>query len=61
VAEIVTDVLLATVLVVIENAGEILAPPGMEMDAGTLVLGSLLESVTVTPLGGAGPSSITLF
>jgi hypothetical protein len=60
VAEIVTGVFDVTPVVVIVNAGETDAPAGTITDAGTVALGSLLASVTVTPPAGAVPFRLTV-
>jgi len=42
------------------NAGETVAPAATVTDAGTVVLGSLLVSVTTAPPAGAGPFRLTV-
>jgi hypothetical protein len=48
-------VLTATAVVVIVNEGETVPPAATVTEAGTVALGSLLESVTTAPSDGAGP------
>jgi hypothetical protein len=60
VAEIVTGRLEETGVVLMTNVGETVAPAGTVIEAGSVTLGSLLESVTRTPPEGAGPVSDTL-
>ena len=50
-----------TAVVVIVNAGDTVVPPATVTEAGTVVLGSLLVSVTTAPPAGAGPFSVTVF
>src|SRR5437773_11176978 len=57
----VTAVLTATAVVVIVNVGEVVAPAGTVTEAGTVVLGSLLVSITSAPPDGAAPVSVTVF
>ena len=45
---------------VIGNAGETDAPAATVTEAGTVVLGSLLVSVTTAPPDGAGPFKLTV-
>jgi hypothetical protein len=62
VAEIVTKVGDETAWVAIENAGEIAAPPGTVMEAGTeATCGFELESETTAPFAGAKPARATVF
>ena len=60
-AEIVTEVGAATAVVVIVNTGEAVTPAATVTEAGTVALGSLLDSVTTAPPAGAGLFSVTLF
>jgi len=53
--------LTVTAVVVIVNAGDTVVPPATVTEAGTVVLGSLLVSVTTAPPAGAGPFSVTVF
>src|SRR5947207_10065235 len=56
----VTDALAATLLVVIVNAGETVAPAATVTDGGTVALGALLLSVTTAPPAGAGALRVTV-
>ena len=47
-------------MVVIGNDGDTVAPPATVTEAGTVVLGSLLVSVTTAPPAGAGPFKLTV-
>ena len=42
------------------NDGDTVAPPATVTEAGTVVLGSLLVSVTTAPPAGAGPFKLTV-
>jgi len=59
-AEMVTEVVAATAVVVIVNAGEEVAPAATVTVGGTLALGPLLDRVTVMPPAGAAPFRLTL-
>jgi len=61
VAEIVTGIDIATVLVLMVNACDVTAPPATVTHPGTVVFGSLLVSATWIPPAGAGPFSVTVF
>jgi hypothetical protein len=60
VAVIVTERLADTGAVLITNVGETVAPAATVTEAGSVTLGSLLESVTTMPPAGAGPVSDTV-
>ena len=60
-AEIVTERLAATGVVVMMNCGDVLDPAATVTDAGTVTLGSLLLNVTTRPPLGAGPVNDTVF
>ncbi len=47
-------------MVVMGNDGDTVAPPATVTEAGTVVLGSLLVSVTTVPPAGAGPFKLTV-
>jgi hypothetical protein len=59
-ADMVTTRLAVTGLVVITKL-VLVAPAGTVTEAGTEVLGSLVESVTTVPPEGAGPFKVTVF
>ena len=56
----VTGVLADTMVVLIVNAGDTVAPAATVTDPGNVALGSLLLNVTTAPPGGAGALSVTV-
>jgi hypothetical protein len=60
VAVIVTGVFVATAVVVMVNDGDTVAPAATVTEAGTVALGSLLESVTTAPPVGAAALRVTV-
>ena len=59
-ADMVTETLLLTATGVMGKDGETVLPPVIITVAGTVVLGSLLARVTVTPPAVAGPFKLTV-
>lgn len=60
-ADILTGVLAATAVVVMENVGDTDVPAAIVTEAGTVALVLLLDSVTTAPPAGAAPLSDTVF
>ena len=46
--------------VVMVNGGDVIAPAAIVTDCGTVAIGSLLVSVTMAPVDGAGLLSVTV-